>query len=271
MLAVVGAAAKLRSAGKVDAAIQEQIERGARMVLGDAAADLQMSDGATILTMIGMALAEAGELFRDPARTAGWQVQAPELLQVMGRASSHAFDRIFALAETRPLLRDALAGTFLDVGTGVGGIALRAADACPELRIDAIDIWEPALRLAAENIAASLHADRIRLRNLDVTALEPELRYTLAWLPTMFMNRAVVEAATARIAAATRSGGWLVAALYTTPDDPFGGIMASLRTLRGGGEITDPMELRELLRADGYVDVEVEVAPLATFVFGRRG
>lgn len=270
MLAVVGAAAKLRSAGAVDAAIRQQIERGARMVLGDAVADLETSDVEPMLTMIGMALAEAGELFRDPARMAGWQVQAPELLQAQGRASSHAFDRILGLAETRPLLRDALTGTFLDVGTGVGGIALRAAEACPDLRIDAIDIWEPALRLAAQNIAVSPHADRIRLRDLDVTALEPGEGYTLAWLPTMFMNRAVVEAATARIAAATRRGGWIVAALYTTPHDPFAATMASLRTLRGGGEITDPLEIRELLQADGYIDVEVDVAPVATFILGKR-
>jgi precorrin-6B methylase 2 len=270
MLAVIGAAMKLRTADDADDAIREQIERGARIALGDAAVELGTADAAPLLTMIEMALTEAGELFRDPARRAGWQVQAPAMLQAQGRASSYAFDRILSLAATRPSLRDALAGTFLDVGTGVGGIALRAAETCPDLQIDAIDIWEPALQLAERNIAASPHAARIRLRDLDVALLEPEPRYTLAWLPTMFMRRTVVEDAVARIAAATSSGGWLVAALYTIPDDPFTATMASLRALRSGGEITDSGEIAELLRAGGYVDVEVDSAPVATFIHGRR-
>ncbi len=270
MLAVIGAAIKLRTADDVDDAIREKIERGAHIILGEAAAELGTADSAPLLTMIEMALAEAGELFRDPARTAGWQVHASELLQTQGRASSHAFDRILGFAATRPLLRDALTGTFLDVGTGVGGIALRAAKACPDLQIDAIDIWEPALQLAERNIAASPYADRIRLRDLDVTLLEPEPRYTLAWLPSMFMRRTVVEDAVARIAAATRSGGWLVTALYTMPDDPFAATMASLRTLRSGGEITDPTEVAELLRAEGYVDLEVDAASVATFIYGKK-
>lgn len=118
-------------------------------------------------------------------------------------------------------------------------------------------------------MAASEHAARIRPRHVDVTALEPGPRYTLAWLPTMFIKRPVLEQALDRIAAASRSGGYLVAPLYITPDDPFAAVMSSLRTLRSGGEITAPSELERLLLARGYVDIEVDVAPVATFVMGR--
>ena len=269
MLAVIGAALKLRSADDVDAALAAHIDDGLRLALGDAAMDLDDADIAPLLIEIEMALAESSELFKNPGRTAAWQVADRQLLQAMGRASSNAFDRILGLAGTRPSLRVALDGVFLDVGTGVGGIALRAADTCRDLRIDAIDIWEPALVLATENIGASPHAGRIRLRRLDVTELPPGPRYTLAWLPTMFLKRSLIERAIERIAAASQPGGWLVAPLYSKPDDPFMAVMSSLRTLRSGGEVTETSELVDLLRARGYVDIEVDPAPIASFVMGR--
>jgi hypothetical protein len=39
-------------------------------------------------------------------------------------------------------------GAFLDVGTGVGGLAIEAARVWPALRVVGIDQWEPALALA---------------------------------------------------------------------------------------------------------------------------
>lgn len=57
--------------------------------------------------------------------------------------------------------------------------------------------------------------------------------------------------------------------LYTEPDDPFMAVTATLRPLRGGGEIMDPSELQNLLRARGDVDVETDASPVATFVLGR--
>ena len=269
MLAVIGAALKLRSGAGVDTAIEEQIRDGVRLALGDALTDLDHAEIAPLLVEIEMAFVESSELFRKPDRTASWKVEDQELLQAMGRASSNAFDRILGLASKQPSLQAALDGVFLDVGTGVGGVALRAAQTCPDLAIDAIDIWEPALRLAAGNVAASAHAGRIQLRRLDVTELDPGPRYTLAWLPTMFMTLSVLEQAIDRIAAASCSGGWLVAPLYTRPDDPFMAVMSSLRTLRSGGEVRQAAQLEALLRARGYVDIEVDVAPIATFVMGR--
>lgn len=269
MLALVGASLKLRSGPGADPAVSALIDRGAAMAIGDGAHSLSETERDALLIAIEMALSESGELLRHPARAVAWKVEDAELLQAMTRASSTAFTRILALAETRPSLKGSLNGAFLDVGTGGGGIALKAAERCHDLQIDAIDLWEPALALARRNIAASPHADRIRLFDLDVTSLPPEPRYTLVWLPTMFLSRAKLEQALDRIVAASHSGASIVAALYTGPDDPFLAVMAALRTLRSGGEVTDPSELEVMLRARGYRDVEVDVAPIATFVLGR--
>jgi len=270
MLALIGASLKLRSSDAVEPAIREQIDLGVRLALGDEAAALDDSELEPLLMMADMAFAEGSELLRSPGRPRGWQVENAQLLQAMGRASSTAFDRILALSETRPLLRETLKGKFLDVGTGVGGIAIKAAETCPDLHVDGIDIWPPSLALAEQNVAASPYASRIHLSNLDVTALESEPHYTLVWLPTMFMARSIVESALDRIVAASRSGAWLVAPLYTTPADPFLAVMSTLRTLRGGGEVTEPREIEDMLRLRGYIDIEVDVQPLATFILGRR-
>lgn len=269
MLAILGASFKLPLTNNVDSAISAQIAKGLQLVLGDVDSHVDAADLGPLLTEIDMAFAESSELWRNPERTAGWQVEDRQLLLAMGHASRRAFDRILGMAESRPSLYQTLHARFLDVGTGVAGIALRAAETCPELLIDVIDIWEPALRIAAENIAASPYADRIQLRKLDVTALAPEPRYALTWLPTMFLPRAVVQQALTRITAASQPGGWLIAAMYTQPEDPFMAVISSLRTLRSGGEITNPDELEEMLRAQGYVDIERDAAPVATFIMAR--
>ena len=269
MLAIVGASLKSRSAESVDSAMDEQINKGLRLILGDTGTDAGDPDIAPLLTQIDMAFAESGELWRNPHRTAGWQVEDQQLLQAMGRASRGAqCDPGDAGADIKKPAAQGLAQRGTCCGQGEYAVE-SAAETCPDLEVDAIDIWEPALRIAAENLAASPHAHRVQLRHLDITRLEPGPRYTSAWLPTMFLNRAVVGQAVERIAAASRPGGWLVAAMYTQPEDPFMAVVSSLRTLRSGGEVTDPAELEALLRARGYVDVESDVAPVATFVLGR--
>ena len=269
MLAVVGAWLKLRHEDRISSVVREQIDLGTAIALGQSVSDLTDEDVPSMLIAIEMALGEARDLLRNPAHSAGWAIDDTDLLETMGRASSSAFSRILALAEDRPALRDALTGTFLDIGTGVAGIALKAAETCPGLRIEAIDVWKPALAIAERNIAASQHAARIRLADLDVVALEPVPRFTLVWLPTMFMARPVLEQAVSRVAAASRPGAWLVAPVYTRPEDPFAMAMTTLRTLRGGGEVQEPSEIEALMRAHGYVDIETDVAPLAAFLLGR--
>jgi cyclopropane fatty-acyl-phospholipid synthase-like methyltransferase len=59
------------------------------------------------------------------------------------------------------LLRDC---RFLDIGTGVGWLAIEAAKTWPGMRVVGLDIWEPSLQLAATNISAEGLTDRVTLR-----------------------------------------------------------------------------------------------------------
>ncbi|GEM_PF-1646903 len=269
MLSLVGASIRLRSDASVMSAIREQIELGARMALGDGLDEANEEQASVALTMVEMALSEAGELFRNPDRGSNWEITDAAAMQAMGRSSKSAFIRMKSIAEMYPAMRETFSGTFLDVGTGVAGIALEAARSCPEIKVEGIDIWEPALELARKNIAESGYSDRVSARNLDVCALDEQDRYSLVWLPTMFLKRPIVEAAFDRIVRASVHNAYLVAGIYTQPADPFLALMANLRTLRSGGEITDPLEIKTMMEARGYVEVELSVTPIATFVFGR--
>jgi hypothetical protein len=269
MLALVGASIKLRSHTSVLPAIREQIELGARMALDELFAEADEEQMSLALVTVEMALNEAGELFRNPHRGSNWEIGDAAQMQAMGRSSKSVFTRIQSIAETDPKMRATFRGTLLDVGTGVAGIALEAARCCPDIRVDGIDIWEPALELARRNIAESAYADRVTVRNLDVSALDESNKYSLTWLPTMFLKRSIAESALDRIVRASVSNSYLVAGVYTRPEDPFLALMADLRTLRSGGEISDPADLKAMMEARGYVDIGMSVTPIATFVFGR--
>ncbi|OAE48374.1 class I SAM-dependent methyltransferase [Agrobacterium tumefaciens] len=269
MLALIGASIKLQFRDSCADDIHKQIDLGARMAVGSTIDFIDSEQSNLALTMIGMALSEANELFQRPDRGSNWEIADRDAMQAIGRASESAFSRIRSLAEADTQMRQTLSGTFLDVGTGVGGIALEAARTCPELVVEGIDIWEPALEIARENIAQSEFKDRVTIRHLDVSDLDEHNKYSLAWLPTMFLRRETVEAAIDCIARASTKSAYLIAGLYTVPDDPFLALMANLRTLRSGGEITESSDIRKMMEARGYVDVQSSETPVATFVFGR--
>ena len=268
MLALVGASIKLRSSALADSEIKERIDTGALMALTEAGL-VNEDEIPLALTMIEMAVNEAAELLRNPERGSNWEISDAAALQLMGRASKSAFSSIRAISDAHPQMREALNGTFLDVGTGVAGLALEAAAACPEIKVEGIDIWEPALELARRNIAESSHSSRVSVRNVNIASLDDVKRYSLAWLPTMYMKRPIVEAAIDRIERALVPGGYLVAGLYTRAEDPFLALVADLSTLRGGGEIGDAHEITRMMEAGGFVLVETRETPIATYVVGR--
>lgn len=101
----------------------------------------------TTLASIGFALRDAADLLANPAREPGWQHEDPALLQLIGRSSRRMVHEIEAASAARPQLREALRkpGAFLDVGTGVGWLAIEAARTWPALHVVGIDVWEPSL------------------------------------------------------------------------------------------------------------------------------
>ncbi|HEV3210275.1 MAG TPA: class I SAM-dependent methyltransferase [Chthoniobacterales bacterium] len=114
------------------------------------------------LALIQTSFRQAIDLIENPARAPGWNYEDPVILESQGQVSRLIVRSIDTLAAQRPDLAEALhrPGAFLDVGTGVGWLAIEAARAWPALRVVGIDSWKPALALASKNLAQSGVAER---------------------------------------------------------------------------------------------------------------
>jgi SAM-dependent methyltransferase len=218
--------------------------------------------------LIRMGLHQASDLLDDPGRPPGWTFTDPAILQGWGRGSAVVPG---ALAAAVPEL--AGVRSFLDVGAGVGLLAVAAASVWPQATITGIDVWGPSLEAAAANVRAAGLGDRVTLRDQDVAALDDRDAYDCAWFPTFFVTEPVLEAAMPRLHRALRPGGWLVLGRMAPPPDPLAQAVSSLRTIRGGGADFDTKRLVAALEAAGCTAVRVVPrqgpAPME-YVIGRK-
>ena len=218
--------------------------------------------------LIRMGLHQASDLLDEPARPPGWTFTDPAILQGWGRGSAVVPG---ALAAAVPELADVR--SFLDVGSGIGLLAVAAAVVWPQATVVGIDVWGPSLEAAAANVRAAGLGDRITLRDQDVVALDDSDAYDCVWLPTFFVTEPVLEAAMARLYRALRPGGWLVLGRMASPPDPLARAVSTLRIIRGGGADFDAKRLVAALEAASCTAVRViprqGPAPME-YVIGRK-
>jgi SAM-dependent methyltransferase len=225
------------------------------------------------LALIQTSFRQALDLLENPARTPGWNYQDPVILESQGQISRLTFRGIDTLAAQRPDLAAALRqpGAFLDVGTGVGWIAIEAAHSWPAQRVVAIDSWEPALALARKNLSLSGLTERVELRSQGVEDLDDKETFTLAWLPGPFIPADIVAIALERIHRALVPGGWLIFGLNPGPPSALGEALTNLRIVRGGGHPWTTKEAEERLGAHGFERIEAwSPFPSIMFVLGQR-
>jgi SAM-dependent methyltransferase len=211
-------------------------------------------------------------------RATAWSYADPALLQDVG-----AFSRSHAVALTRSVvptldgLGDRLrrpGAAFLDIGVGVAGTASAMAELWPELQVVGIDVWQPSLALARENVRAAGLGRRIELREQAAEALEDDAAFDLAWMPIPFLPERVLPAALGRTLQALRPGGWLVVPFMELDGlPPVGAALWKLRLAMFGGPVLTTTQVEELLRGEGYADVHVlprHPGVPAAFAVGRR-
>ena len=214
-------------------------------------------------------LAQGLDLVDDPVRAGAWSYTDPVLLEAQGSAS----------AVVARLIADAGLGSpsarILDVGTGVGGLAVAFARRFPGSTVVGIDPWEPALALARKNVAAAGLEGRVTLLLTTVQELDDADGFDLVWLPSFFIPEPVLDEAIAQIYAVMRPGSTLVVGIRQGgEDDSLAAVADDLFTLRSGGSVIDLEDALARLQRAGFGDTrEVERtwdAPLR-LVIGRRG
>jgi len=195
----------------------------------------------------------------------GWSAQSDEALLAQGTASAQAA-RPFA-EFLLPGMGD-LAGRLaapgarmLDVGTGVAALAVGFAEAFPQLHVVGIDILGRALDLARRTLAASDVAARVTVRRQDVAGFADDAGFDLAFLPAPFIAQPALRRGVPRVAAALRTGGWLMVAHGRFGGTPVQDALTRLKTIAYGGTPLDEAASCHLLRSAGLTSVRPVPTP----------
>jgi SAM-dependent methyltransferase len=258
-LAAVAARLRLRSEALTPDPVVTRMLQGISDAVGvPSVATLSNEQIQMVTGNVRSMLRQALDLVEQPERAPGWVYSDPVVLQSQGRASMLVAAVLQSVAPQLAGLDAALrgaAGEFLDIGTGVGWLAVAMARAFPALRVLGVDIWEPSLALARANIAQSQLEARIELRQQDARELPEQDRFDLCWCAGPFVPKPFVAEVLGRIRQALRPGGWLAFGLYGAPPDPLAERLNELRITRWGGHPWSEAESEAQLRAAGFVEV----------------
>jgi SAM-dependent methyltransferase len=274
ILAAAGAELQLRQEGiDGDSRVRELLREVLTAYDSQLLDALYTSQQATALALVQTIFRQALERLEQPARKPGWLHNDPVILQSQGQVSRMIVRGIEAMAARTPELRETLQrpGLFLDVGTGVGCIAIEAASTWPQLQVVGIDLWEPALVLARENLAKSGVAERVDLRLQRVEDLDDVNSFAVAWLPGPFIAADVADQALECIHRALAPGGWLIFGLHGNTLGPVEEALARLRIARSGGHPWTASEVEARLRALEFERIESFSGALSvSFIAARR-
>lgn len=217
---------------------------------------------------------QAFDLLENPGSEPGWYFHDPEILQAYGVLSKSVVRTINTLAPECPAFDQALrnSGTFVDLGTGVAGLAIEAARTWPSLKVLGIDSWEPALALARQNVAEAGLEDRVELRQQRLEEMPDGDAFSVMFLAGPFFSQGVMDGGIQKILNALRPGGWIVFGLFAPPADPFDRAVAALKTARRGGHPWTTEEVETGLREAGFQEVR-SFTPVNQMwlVIGQRG
>ena len=273
-LAALGAQLRLRQQGRSgDSRVRALLQEVVNCIEPGLLDNIDINQELAALALIQASFRQAIDLLENPGRAPGWNYEDPLILESQGQVSRLIVRGLDALAAKRPALATTLRqpGTFLDIGTGVGWLAIEAARSWPTLRVVGIDSWEPALTLARKNLAQAGVAERVELRSQRVENLGDENIFTLAWFPGPFIPAEIAAVALERVHRALAPGGWLIFGLYLRPPDKLGEALTNLRIIRGGGHPWTTREAEERLEAAGFKGIErVSPSPTVIFVLGQR-
>jgi len=206
---------------------------------------------------------------------AGWIHTDPEILHAQGAAGRAAARALATQGVSRlPGMRERLtadSGRFLDVGVGVGVIAIEMCRVYPALRVVGLEPSEAPRREARRNVAAAGLSDRIEVRKQGVEALRDVEQFDLAYLPQVFLADDVFLQGLRTVWRALRKGGWVTLPTISSPGDELRPALARLRNTLWGGGARVAEEVAQAITEAGFTDVQVRaLGGTRHAVMGRR-
>jgi SAM-dependent methyltransferase len=272
-LAALGAMLRVRRSGiACDEQARAMLLEIVRGVDPRALENITPGEEADALAVIDATFLQAGDLLQHPCRGPGWAFEEPAVLIGQGLTSRKFIIAIEQFASRCPglaaLLREP--GVLLDVGTGIGCMAIEAALSWPNWNVVGIDIWEPSLKIAREKIERGNLQNRITLRNQSLGDLADTSQFTMAWIPGAFLGPEIVAPSLERVVRALKPGGWLVFGTVAPPPVPWGEALARFKLTRNGGHPWVTKDVEQRMAAAGFLEIQAFTIPGTTLVFGRR-
>ena len=224
--------------------------------------ELQGGDQTRLASQLATSILQAAALLSGAT---AWTRQGDEALLAQGRASAQGAQpfKMF-MVPMMAGLGELLAGpspVMLDVGVGVGAMAVAWCQAFPELHIVGIDVFSRALELATRVVADAGLTDRIELRNQDVVVLDDRDTYCLVWLPAPFIPPDILESSLPRVATALVPGGWLILGHGKYGADALSDSLQRFQTVAFGGTPLDNDAAELLLDRAGLESVATLPTP----------
>jgi hypothetical protein len=212
---------------------------------------------------------------RQPAKPLVWDFSDPEILQSRGSASASFSATVFkGLFPRMGNLIERLqspSASFLDVGTGVGAIAIAMCRALPNLHVVGLDILATPLVEARRIAGAAGLTDRIVFRQQDVQDMKDNEVFDLAFFPQMFMPEEVVKRGFTNSWLSLRRGGWIMVAAGCIPGMSLQASVSRLRDTLVGGSARIPSQIQSMLIESGFISVDMfDVSETSKLVFGQR-
>jgi len=222
---------------------------------------------------------QAGDTIARAKRGAletGWHYTDPEILAAQGIGSGqgvHLMGRL--LFPHLDGLEERLHGpwTFLDVGAGVGGIAIEMCRAFPTVRVVGLEPSTAPLAEARRNVTEAGLTDRIEVRPQRVEEMSDAMAFDLVWLPQVFLPRDILPRALGAAWTALRPGGWIMLPAISIRGDDTRAALARFRNVLWGGETLLPEDVARLLGEARFDAVRVFLSPpggTPQMVVGRR-
>lgn len=240
----------------------------------DTSSDLGQLDLDVVTSQAAASVLQVAAVIRGDGQL--WANQSDEALLAQGRASAQGAAQLARDGRALPGLEEGLSNVdhprVLDVGTGVGAMAVFWAEQYPNTTVVGIDVLPRVLALAHMNVSESTARDRVVLREQDVSTLDEKDTYAFAWMPAPFIPEQVLSEGVRRVTDALIPGGWLTLGHGKFAGDPLEAVLNRFKTIAYGGTALDNAQAQQLLQQSGLTEITTVPTPpgFPAFTMGRK-